>query len=164
MDDKLEIKLAYDEQADILKLFKEYTDFLVEGDRKFAAYLEIQNYDEEIKDLTVKYGMPNGRLYIARYDGKVAGCVAMKRHDDENAGELKRLYVRPEFRGKHIARVLSEKILEDAKTEGYEAVYLDTLPFLTAAQGLYKSMGFKVCPPYNDDPMGCSIFMYKEID
>lgn len=159
-----EILSAYDMQNEVLELFGEYTDYLVENDKKFAVYLEIQNYDDELKDLTVKYGKPFGSLYIAKEDGKLVGCVAMKKHDgDENTGELKRLYVRPEFRGRGYARKLSEKILEDAVAVGYDKLYLDTLPFLTAAQKLYGSMGFEVCEPYNEDPMGCSIFMCKEL-
>lgn len=159
-----EIISAYDRQDEVLVLFKEYTDYLVENDKKFAEYLEIQNYDDEIRDLTVKYGKPWGSLYILKEDGILAGCVAMKKHDDVGkTGELKRLYVRPEFRGKGYARKLSEKIVEDAKAVGYDALYLDTLPFLTAAQGLYGSMGFEVCEAYNEDPMGCSIFMRKEL-
>lgn len=159
-----EIIPAYDRQDEVLVLFKEYTDYLVENDKKFAEYLEIQNYDDEIRDLTVKYGKPYGSLYIAKVDGALAGCVAMKKHEgEENTGELKRLYVRPEFRGKGYARKLSEKIVEDAKAVGYDALYLDTLPFLTAAQRLYGSMGFEVCAAYNEDPMGCSIFMRKEL-
>lgn len=159
-----EIIPAYDRQDEVLVLFKEYTDYLVENDKKFAEYLEIQNYDDEIRDLTVKYGKPYGSLYIAKVDGALAGCVAMKKHEgEENTGELKRLYVRPEFRGKGYARKLSEKIVEDAKAAGYDALYLDTLPFLVAAQRLYGSMGFEVCEAYNEDPMGCSIFMRKEL-
>lgn len=159
-----EIISAYDKQDEVRVLFKEYTDYLVENDKKFAEYLAIQNYDDELKDFSVKYGKPYGSLYIAKEDGALAGCIAMKKHEsEENTGELKRLYVRPEFRGKGYSRLLSEKIVEDAIAAGYDALYLDTLPFLVAAQHLYGSMGFEVCAPYNDDPMGCSIFMRKEL-
>lgn len=159
-----EILPAYEMQDEVLVLFKDYTDYLVENDRKFADYLEIQNYDDELKDLTVKYGKPYGSLYIAKEDGVPVGCIAMKKHaGEENTGELKRLYVRPEHRGKGYARKLSEKIVEDAVAAGYDKLYLDTLPFLIAAQKLYESMGFAVCPPYNENPMGNSIFMCKEL-
>ena len=155
---------GYDEREDILALFTEYTDMLIEANPGFAEYLAIQNYDAEIADLRSKYGEPDGRLYIARLEGKAVGCVAMKRHDGENAGELKRLYVRPEYRGRGYARTLAEKILEDARQIGYDAVYLDTLPGLTAAKHLYETMGFTLCEPYNDDPMGCSIFMCRRFN
>lgn len=152
------------DREDVLALFKEYTDMLIELDGNFAGYLAIQNYDAEIADLSIKYGEPYGRLYLARVDGEAVGCVAMKRHDDENTGELKRLYIRPEYRGKGYSRMMAEKIIEDAKEVGYEAVYLDTLPPLTAAKHLYDTMGFIECPPYNSDPMGCSIFMCRRLD
>jgi len=159
-----EIIEAYELQDEVRVLFAEYTQYLVDNDKTFADYLAIQNYDDELKDLTVKYGKPYGSLYIAREDGKLVGCVAMKKHEgEENTGELKRLYVRPEFRGKGYARRLSEKIVEDANSAGYDLLYLDTLPFLVAAQRLYESMGFTVCEAYNSDPMGCSIFMRKEL-
>lgn len=159
-----EIVPAYDDFDSVRELFGEYTQYLIDNDETFARYLEYQNYDDELKDLTVKYGRPYGSLYLAKEDGKVVGCVAMKKHDGEdNTGELKRLYLRPEARGKGYSRLLSEKILEDAIAVGYDVLYLDTLPFLKAAQHLYGGMGFEVCEPYNDDPMGCSIFMRKEL-
>ena len=161
---ELTLSPGYDEREDMLALFTEYTNMLIESNPGFAGYLQIQNYDAEIADLRSKYGEPDGRLYIARLDGKAVGCVAMKRHDGENSGELKRLYVRPEYRGRGYARILAEKILEDAKGIGYEAVYLDTLPGLDAAKHLYDKLGFAVCEPYNDDPMGCSIFMCRRFE
>lgn len=161
---ELTLSPGYDEREDMLALFTEYTNMLIESNPGFAEYLQIQNYDAEIADLRSKYGEPDGRLYIARLDGKAVGCVAMKRHDGENSGELKRLYVRPEYRGRGYARILAEKIFEDAKEIGYEAVYLDTLPGLDAAKHLYDKLGFTVCEPYNDDPMGCSIFMCRRFE
>ena len=128
---------AYDRPKEIKKLFKEYTDMLIEGDPVFTKYLDMQNYDDELKDLRVKYGEPHGRLYLAICDGKAAGCIALKRNDDKSC-ELKRLYVRPEFRGKKLGMLLVKKIIEEAKNAGYQRIYLDTLPFLTSAIKLYK--------------------------
>lgn len=158
-----EIVSAYSRKDELRRLFKEYTDFLIDSDKKFAYYLELQNYDDELINLEAKYGEPNGRLYLGLEDSKAVACVAMKQHDGENAGELKRLYVMPEYRGRGYARALSERILSDARDCGYDAVYLDTLPALKAAQALYADMGFELCPPYNDDPMGYSIFMRKDL-
>ena len=160
---KLTLVNGHGEKDAILALFKEYTDFLVEGDKKFAVYLEIQNYDDELRDLTVKYGEPDGRLYLAKLGDTPIGCVALKRHDDTGSGELKRMFVKPEYRGRGYSRQMAERIIADAREIGYDALYLDTLPFLTEAQGLYRSMGFEVCEAYNDDPMGCSIFMRREL-
>ena len=74
---------------------------LIEGDSSFQKYLEIQNYEEELEHLDVKYGMPDGRLYIAFYGGELAGCIGLRKIDERNC-EMKRLYVRPAFRGKNI--------------------------------------------------------------
>ena len=75
---------------------------LVDTDPSFQIYLDIQHYDEEKEDPTVKYALPDGRLHLALWDGEVAGCIALRKLSDDKA-ELKRLYVRPSFRGHHIA-------------------------------------------------------------
>ena len=79
-------------------LFSEYTQMLVDNDPAFGEYLAIQNYEEELKHLREKYGMPEGRLYLAYCGGQLAGCIGLGKIDDVRC-EMKRLYVRPEFRG-----------------------------------------------------------------
>ncbi len=143
-------------------LFKEYTDMLIEGDPAFKQYLAIQNYDEELRHLEVKYGQPYGRLYLAYCDKKPAGCIGLKRIDEENC-EMKRLYVRTEFRGKKIGDLLIQKIIEDAKSIGYSYMLLDTLPFLKSALHMYQKWGFYEIPCYNDSPMENSIYMKKDL-
>lgn len=100
-----EIKLAYDNSKEIKELFLEYTEMLVENDSNFAKYLEVQNYDSELEHLADKYGLPDGRLYIVKVENEVAGCIGLRKIDDENC-EMKRLYVRPAFRGQKIANKL----------------------------------------------------------
>ena len=92
----VEIKLAYNCLEKIKELFKEYTDMLVKEDEKFAKYLKMQDYDLELENLQIKYGIPLGRLYLATVEGEVAGCIAL-RYVDKKTCELKRLYVKPEF-------------------------------------------------------------------
>ena len=121
-------------------------------------YLEIQNYDDELRHLEAKYGMPDGRLYLLYCDEQLAGCIGLRKIDDANC-EMKRLYVRPEFRGRHLGDVLVEKIIEDAKEIGYSYVLLDTLPFLESAINLYENFGFYEIDSYNDSPMDTSIYM-----
>lgn len=154
----LELKLAYDEKDEIKKLFTEYTNMLIETNPQMAIYLEIQNYDDELLHLEKKYGIPDGRLYIAYIDEKPAGCVALRKLDDTKC-ELKRLFVRPEFRGQNLGHVLIKQIIDDAKSIGYESLFLDTLPFLKSAIHLYKSFGFKETEPYNNSPVDTTIFM-----
>ena len=154
----LELKLAYEEKDEIKKLFTEYTNMLIETNPQMAIYLEIQNYDDELLHLEKKYGIPDGRLYIAYIDEKPAGCVALRKLDDTKC-ELKRLFVRPEFRGQNLGHILIKQIIDDAKSIGYESLFLDTLPFLKSAIHLYKSFGFKETEPYNNSPVDTTIFM-----
>ena len=158
----LEIVPAYDRKEEIKELFAEYTDMLVKTDPVFAKYLAIQGYDDELKDLEKKYGMPDGRLYLAIWEGKPAGCIALRRLTGENC-EMKRLYVRPEFRGCHIGGRLVRRIIEDAKEIGYQYMFLDTLPFLESAIHMYKKYGFYEIESYNDSPMDTSIYMRLDL-
>lgn len=148
----LEIMPAYDFQQEIGALFTEYTDMLVQLDQAFGVYLKIQNYDEEVKHLEQKYGFPDGRLYLAYLDGRPTGCIGLRKIDEANC-EMKRLFVRPEFRGRKIGRVMIEKIIGEARQIGYRYMLLDTMPCLQSATRLYKDLGFYEIPSYNNSPM-----------
>lgn len=157
-----EIIPAYDYPREVGRLFSEYTDMLIEGDSSFQEYLNIQNYDEEVRHLEIKYGLPYGRLYLAYYEGKLAGCVGLRKIDGQNC-EMKRLYVRPQFRGKYIGDHMIQKIIEDARYIGYSHMLLDTLPFLTSAIHLYRKHGFYETESYNNSPMSTSIYMRLDL-
>ncbi|NLK37028.1 MAG: GNAT family N-acetyltransferase [Epulopiscium sp.] len=159
---RMEIVLAYDYCNEIRELFLEYTNMLVENDASFAQYLKLQNYNEELEHLTDKYGLPDGRLYMAKMGNKIAGCVGLKKIDGQNC-EMKRLYVRPEFRGNKIAQRLVETIICDAKKIGYQNMLLDTLPFLSGAISLYRKLGFYEIESYNNSPMDTSIYMKLDL-
>ena len=94
----IKIVSAYDRAEEVRRLFEEYTDMLVENDPSFQEYLDIQNYSEETEHLEKKYGLPDGRLYLAYCDEELAGCIGLRKMDSQNC-EMKRLYVRPAFRG-----------------------------------------------------------------
>lgn len=158
----IELKLAYDHKEEVRLLFSEYTDMLIEGDSSFKEYLEIQNYDEELEHLEHKYGQPCGRLYLVYYEGELAGCIGLRKIDETNC-EMKRLYVRPRFRGKHIGEHLVKHIIEEARAIGYSHMLLDTLPFLQSAIHMYKKYGFYEIPSYNDSPMDTSIYMKLDL-
>lgn len=155
----IDIKLGYDDKEEVLKLFSEYIDMLNERNPSIGQYLTLQNYDDERLHLEKKYGLPDGRLYIAYVDGEPAGCVALRKLD-EDRGELKRMYVRPEFRRHHLGRLLTNKVIEDARDIGYSYVYLDTLPELTEAIAMYKSLGFYEIENYNDSPERTLFFRF----
>lgn len=158
----IKILPAYDSPQEVATLFSEYTNMFIEGDASFQKYLEIQNYDAELEHLETKYGLPYGRLYIAYCDNQLAGCVGLRKIDMQSC-EMKRLYVRPEFRGKRIGNCLVRQIISDAKKIGYMHVLLDTLPFLKSAIHMYKQYGFYEIPSYNDSPMDTSIYMRLDL-
>lgn len=160
----MDIKIvpAYDDPQAVAALFSEYTDMLIAGDRSFQQYLDIQHYDEEIKHLETKYGIPHGRLYLAYCDGEPAGCIGLRKIDEQNS-EMKRLYVRPQFRGRQLGNQLIQRIIDDAKEIGYSHMLLDTLPFLKSAIHMYQKYGFYEIARYNDNPMDTSIYMRLDL-
>lgn len=158
----VELVPAFGFPEEIGALFREYTDMLVAGDAAFRQYLELQSYEEELAHLERKYGPPSGRLYLAREDGAVLGCVALRALDAKRC-ELKRLYVRPAYRGRGLSRLLLDRVLADARAIGYERMLLDTLPFLKTALCLYREYGFAEIGRYNDSPMDSSIYMELEL-
>ena len=157
-----EIIPAFSEKEQLRELFGEYTRYLIDNDPVFASYLELQSYDDELNNLEHKYAPPEGRLYIALRDGRAAGCIGLKRIDEKSC-ELKRMYVRPEHRGQGLAGFLGRLILDEAKKAGYEYILLDTLPFLTDAQRLYRRLGFYEIPKYNDSPMSGATYMRYDL-
>lgn len=158
----LEIVPAYEHPAEIRTLFSEYTAMLIAGDSSFQEYLALQNYEEELRFLHRKYGLPAGRLYLAFYDGEAAGCIGLRKLDERNC-EMKRLYVRPAFRGKQIGGRLIQQIVDDAREIGYSHMLLDTLPFLESALRMYRAYGFYEIPSYNDSPMSASVYMRLDL-
>ena len=158
----LEIKVGYNEKDEIKKLFSEYTDMLIENEPGMAKYLKLQDYDYELSHLENKYGMPEGRLYIAYVDGSPAGCVCIRKLSNTNC-ELKRLFVRPKFRGHKLGEILVQKVIDDAKSIGYKNMYLDTLPFLESAIHLYTKLGFYKTDSYVNSTLDTSIYMKLEL-
>ena len=159
---QMEFVNGLEHPKEIGELFREYTDMLVENDPTFASYLVLQDYDEELRHLESKYGPPRSRLILALENGEAAGSIALKEMDAERC-ELKRLYVRPAFRGRGLGRALTEMIVAAAREIGYREMLLDTLPFLQSAQRLYRSVGFREIEKYNDSPMDDATYMKLEL-
>jgi len=124
--------------------------------REYAAGtgldLCFQNFEEELATLPGKYAPPQGRLFLLVDDSVAAGCAALRPFRGQIA-EMKRLYVKPQFRSRGYARLLSEKLIEEARTIGYRTIYLDTLRSMVQAQSLYASLGFVEFEYYYDNPL-----------
>jgi putative acetyltransferase len=141
-----------DGQLDEIKsLFQEYTASL-------GFDLCFQEYEKEYEGLPGEYAPPQGRLYLAKYNGASAGCVALRRLE-ENICEMKRMYVKPAFRGKGIGRVMAETVISVARDIGYKRMRLDTIDTMKEAITLYTSFGFKPIPPYRHNPIKGAYFM-----
>ncbi len=152
---KIDIIPAYDEIEGIKILFAEYTQML-------GVNLDFQDYEKELQQLPGKYALPDGRLYIAYAENKASGCIALRRIDDAIC-EMKRLYVRPEFRGHKIGQMLVGQIVEDAKKLKYDYMVLDTLATLENAVILYKKLGFYEIEPYYQNPLDNVIYMRLDL-
>jgi len=117
-----------------------------------------QGFDEELRALPGMYAPPRGRLLLAVEDDRPAGCVGLHPWDGD-AAEMKRLYVRPSFRGLGLGRILTEAALAEARSIGYRSVRLDTVPSLMeSAISLYRQLGFLEIPPYRPNPIPGTLY------
>jgi GNAT superfamily N-acetyltransferase len=133
-------------------LFQEYEAGL-------GISLCFQNFAEELKNLPGDYAPPNGRLLLITADDQLAGCIALRKLDD-GVCEMKRLFVRPEFRAHGLGRVLVDSIIDEARKLGYTHMRLDTLPGrMDKAIALYQSIGFVEIAPYRENPVAGAKFM-----
>jgi carbonic anhydrase len=129
--------------------------------REYAAWVgdEIcfQKFQRELAELPGGYAPPEGRLLLAMVDGQLAGCVALRRFAAE-IGEMKRLYVRPAFRGTGLGRELAGQLIVEAKDAGYKLLRLDSMPRMERAIAMYRGLGFYEIPRYSDNPDGAVCF------
>lgn len=157
-EENIRLVPAMERREELIPLYEEYAELLLETDPVFIDSLAQQNYSEEIERLEEKYSPPEGSIYLVYVGEALAGCVGMKRSDPSHA-ELKRLYVRPAFRGHHLGEKLVRRIMEDAAEAGYQWLRLDTLPGLKTALALYRRMGFYEVEPYYDCLVPNTVFM-----
>lgn len=145
MDIVIDYARGADDIAHIRELFREYQEWL-------GVDLCFQGFEQELVELPGKYTEPKGCLLLAREGDAIAGCVGLWPLD-ETVCEMKRLYVRPPWRGKGLGRRLAVAIIDESKKREYDTMRLDTLPQLEAALALYRKLGFEDTEPYYDNPL-----------
>jgi len=150
------VPAAKEDPQHIRDLFKEYAESL-------SFDLSFQDFEHELSQLPGGYALPEGRLLIAKYKSRVAGCVALRKIDNTTC-EMKRLFVRKGFRGKRIGKGLAERVLDEARQIGYQCVRLDTTPEMKNALRLYQNLGFKPIDPYGLNPVKGATFMELNLE
>jgi putative acetyltransferase len=138
------------------ELFLEYAQSL-------GFSLCFQNFDKELAGLPGDYAPPEGRLLLVECEGQLAGCVALHALEP-GICEMKRLYLRPRFRGKGLGRALAERIMAEARQIGFRRMRLDTVePVMKDAVGMYRRLGFKDIAPYCPNPIAGAMYMELEL-
>ncbi len=146
----MEIRQAIEaeELAQVKQLFRQYFDWLA---AEFHIDMNYQGIEAELASLPGYYAAPAGRLLLLNEEGVPAGCGAFRPLEPQIC-ELKRMFVRPEFRGRGLGRAIALRLLDEARLSGYRIARLDTATFLKEAPPLYLSLGFQVRGPYYEVP------------
>jgi len=142
-----------DDVPAVRDLFREYAN-------RLGIDLCFQRFEEELAGLPGAYAPPGGQILVADAGTEFAGCVACRPHSS-GACEMKRLFVRPAFRGLGLGRRLIDQLAVEALTAGYREMVLDTLPVMAAAIGLYRSAGFVETEPYTYNPVPGAMYFRK---
>jgi putative acetyltransferase len=150
-------------QAESSEHITQARDLFLEYAQSLGFSLCFQNFDKELADLPGKYDPPEGRLLLAEFDSEFAGCVALRKLEG-GICEMKRLFVRPQFRGKGLGRALAQRIIIEAREIGYTRMRLDTVePFMKDAVAMYRRLGFVEVAPYCENPIAGALYMELQL-
>jgi putative acetyltransferase len=142
--------------AQARELFLEYANSL-------GFSLCFQSFDKELAELPGDYAPPEGRLLLAEYNNQPAGCAALHRLEPAIC-EMKRLYLRPAYRGKGLGRKLAEAVISEARSVGYKRMRLDTVePIMKDAVAMYRRLGFREIAPYRANPIEGALYMELDL-
>ena len=145
-----------EEIASVRELFTEYAQSL-------GFSLCFQDFDRELAHLPGDYAPPGGRLLLATVEAVPAGCAALHSLAPEIC-EMKRLYVRPQFRGRGLGRLLAERIMAEARKIGYRKIRLDTVaPVMQTAVAMYLNLGFREIAPYRTNPIAGALYLERSL-
>ena len=144
-----------DDRATVEALFREYVASLAED-------ISFQDFEAEFAGLPGKYARPGGAVLIAWDGAQAAGAVAY-RMVEPGVCEMKRLYVRPAFRGRDIGRELANELIDDAQSRGYRTMLLDTLASMQSARALYRALGFRPVEAYYENPLPGTMYMARNL-
>ena len=138
-------------------------ELFVEYGQSLGFSLCFQSFDQELAELPGDYAPPHGRLLLASYEGALAGCGALHKLEP-GICEMKRLYLRPAFRGKGLGRTLTERVISEARAIGYQRMRLDTIgSSMKDAVALYRLIGFREIPPYRPNPISGALYMELQL-
>lgn len=138
--------------------FSEAKLLFLEYAKELNINLCFQNFDKKLKEISVRYNAPSGFLLLLKYKNEFIGCAGLRKIKDE-ISEMKRMYIKKEFRGKGLSKKLIEEIVSRAKKMNYKTIWLDTLPQMKEAITLYLAFGFKEIKPYRFNPVDGTKYM-----
>ncbi|WP_291909171.1 GNAT family N-acetyltransferase [Chitinophaga sp. CB10] len=153
------IRVTADDTANldaVKSLFREYANWL-------SVDLSFQQFEDEMAHLPGAYAAPTGALFLAKSDGQIAGCVAVREFDNSTA-EMKRLFVRDAFKKQGLGKMLAATAIEESKKLGYKRILLDTLAHMRPAIELYTSLGFQPIAAYYDNPLSSAVYLSLNIE
>ncbi len=150
-------------QAETPEQLSQARELFLEYAQSLGFSLCFQNFDKELAGLPGDYAPPEGRLLLAEYEGHLAGCIALHKLE-AGVCEMKRLYLRPQFRGKGLGHALADHVISEARQIGYQRMRLDTVePVMKDAVGMYRRIGFREIAPYCTNPIAGALYMELQL-